>query len=111
MVGKNELRIHWDMYRDVFPAVIRVRDTDREITHVGRITFEPLGNEAICYEPSFELRREQVQVLMDDLWMAGIRPSTEGREADVIDAQKEHLKSLRESVSVLHAVVHARMCK
>lgn len=51
--------------------------------------------EAVRLEPFVIIGNVQAQVLMDDLWAAGVRP-TEGRgSAGVMEAVQSHLKDLR----------------
>lgn len=45
--------------------------------------------------PSFTLGRQEAQVLMDDLWQAGLRPSEGTGSAGALKATQDHLKDMR----------------
>jgi len=52
-------------------------------------------NPAVAIEPTFHLRLEAAQTLMDDLWACGIRP-TEGKgSAGALAATERHLEDMR----------------
>lgn len=53
---------------------------------------QDLGNEP---EPFTELSEDAAQVLMDDLWRGGIRPTEGEGSAGAMTAVQEHLKDLR----------------
>lgn len=46
-------------------------------------------------EPLLSLRKDEVQVLMDDLWNCGIRPSEVANDVGELRATKEHLKDMQ----------------
>lgn len=49
-----------------------------------------------AWGPTLDVEPEALQELVDDLWRMGIRP-TEGKVSDrTLQAQEEHIKSLRE---------------
>ena len=45
--------------------------------------------------PLLALRMEQAQVLMDDLWNAGVRPTEGAGSAGAMRAAQDHIKDLR----------------
>ena len=45
--------------------------------------------------PLLALRMEQAQVLMDDLWNAGVRPTEGAGSAGSMRAAQDHIKDLR----------------
>lgn len=45
--------------------------------------------------PSFEISTEQAQVLIDDLWNAGIRPTEGNGSAGAMRAVERHLEDMR----------------
>jgi hypothetical protein len=92
-----EIRCHhvpWDgrtafclMGRDVAP-------NDRRRYYMAtNVTFEPV-EEGQELQPTFKLRRDQVQALMDELWRVGVRPSEAG-SAGELEATKAHLRDMR----------------
>lgn len=55
----------------------------------------PSGN---ILEPTFKLQREQAQLLMDDLWNCGLRPSEGTGSAGALVATQKHLEDMRKLV-------------
>ena len=47
-------------------------------------------------EPSFRLERKEAQLLMDDLWHCGIRPTEKVGTVGQLKATESHLKDMRE---------------
>lgn len=59
--------------------------------------------------PTIQVESEALQELVDDLWRVGIRP-TEGKVSDrTLQAQEEHIKSLREVTANLLALEKLRI--
>lgn len=52
----------------------------------------------IMAEPTFRLSREASQILMDDLWASGIRPSEALYPQGALKAMQAHLKDLQRLV-------------
>ena len=65
----------------------------------GNAVGEPLtmkeGEPGEMVEPTVRLEREQAQVLMDDLWACGIRPTEGMGSAGSLRATEKHLKDMR----------------
>ena len=96
-----ELKLHhvpWDL-RTAFCLVGRSIGPNDERRHymATNITFEPIG-EGQLMEPTFKLRRDQVQALMDELYRIGVRPSEQGTAGE-LEATKAHLKDMRALVA------------
>lgn len=54
-------------------------------------------------EPTFILSREDAQILMDDLWNSGLRPSEGTGSAGALAATQKHLEDMRKLVFEKHA--------
>lgn len=50
------------------------------------------------FEPAFELDYAQAQTLMDDLWIAGLRPTEGTGSAGALSATQKHLEDMRRLV-------------
>jgi len=61
------------------------------IDSVEIISVEP----GCIIEPLFSLNRTDTQVLMDDLWDAGVRPSEGSGSAGALKATQNHLEDMR----------------
>lgn len=76
------------------------RDHNGLVTHLGApIMMEPYKEASIIQHETFMLRRDRVQVLFDELYRMGFRPTRDlDGKADargVVDAMKEHINDLR----------------
>lgn len=96
-----ELRLHhvpWDL-KTAFCVVGRSIGPNAERRHymATNITFEPV-EEGQALEPTFTLRRDQVQALMDELYRVGVRPSEQGTAGE-LEATKAHLRDMRALVA------------
>ena len=73
-------------------------DSEGRRTVAKPIEFEPFV-EGSLLEPALHLSPERAQLLIDDLWAAGFRP-TQGRQSDgVTAAQASHLADMRAIVA------------
>jgi len=68
----------------------------------GMATAEPIvmteRQEGELAKPSFEIDHKQAQVLMDDLWVAGLRPTEGAGSAGALAATQRHLEDMRKLV-------------
>ena len=68
----------------------------------GNATSEPIVMKerelGVSCEPSFKLDNEQAQVLMDDLWNSGLRPTEGSGSAGALAATQRHLDDMRKLV-------------
>jgi len=65
----------------------------------GKILFEPyIENEIIPDDGILKLKQEEVQLLMDDLWRCGVRPSSGIGSVGQLEAVKYHLEDMRKLV-------------
>lgn len=56
---------------------------------------EETADSAVWKEPSFYLSREQATILINELWTAGIRPTSIGDQGETVSAVKAHLEDMR----------------
>ena len=72
---------------------------DKEKEFVGRIAFEEIKDKGIVIEPSLSVAVGPVdnaaQLLMDDLWNCGIRPTEGTGSAGSLKATQEHLEDMK----------------
>lgn len=61
------------------------------------LQWEPLKEDDITSHvaPLLSIRMEQAQVLMDDLWNAGVRPTEGAGSAGAMRAAERHIEDLR----------------
>lgn len=92
LIESLEVRAHSAPWWDGINFLIRDKGTATgEITMVKR-------DPCVAVEPSFRMSAQQAQVLMDDLWACGLRP-TEGKgSAGALAATQRHLEDMRRLV-------------
>ena len=68
----------------------------------GKAIAEPIVmkeyDPAVSTGPTFRLSYEQAQGLMDDLWVAGLRPTEGAGSAGALAATQRHLEDMRKLV-------------
>jgi len=77
---------------------ILVRREDSRGKFIGQpVVMRQLTNqqEATYSEPTFRMEPETAQVLMDDLWRCGLRPSEGTGSAGALAATQRHLEDFR----------------
>lgn len=57
------------------------------------------ADETLCHAPVAYLKASECQVLMDDLWRAGIRPTEGAGTAGSMRATENHLADMRKIVA------------
>jgi hypothetical protein len=68
-------------------------------TEMGSSLFELTKfEEGRTLDPSFSISQTEAQVLMDDLWSSGIRPTEGQGTAGAMGATQEHIKDLRKLI-------------
>jgi hypothetical protein len=66
--------------------------------HIGKpVLFEEVPREEIC-DPTLKLTDEQANKLINDLWVAGYRPSSGVSSTGQIEATNKHLNDMRRIV-------------
>jgi len=70
---------------------------ERQYFMATNVTFEPIA-EGETLQPTFSLRRDQVQALMDEMYRIGVRPTEQGTAGE-LEATKSHLKDMRNLVA------------
>lgn len=59
------------------------------------VVLRPVEDGALIYEPTVSLRREQAQMMMDELWRCGLRPIEGSGSAGSLAATERHLKDMQ----------------
>lgn len=72
------------------------RDGHCQPTWATDIRFEPFTEGSRIPHASFQLKREQVQELFEDLWRMGFRPLNIINEASRLEAVQSHLADMRQ---------------
>lgn len=93
----NELQLfaREEFARDGIALYLRSRAPGAEGMHFGRVLFERVDEGPVYIEPTVVLDRTAAQVLMDDLWACGIRPTDGAGTAGAMAATQAHVKDLQ----------------
>lgn len=90
---KTQIRAETRPWRDVVAVVVM------EVKDGRRFVAEPLRmveiNDGHLIEPTVSLNLESAQVLMDDLWNCGLRPTEGTGSAGALRAVERHLDDMR----------------
>lgn len=74
--------------------LISQRSGDGRLAVAQSITMTTIENDAYC-EPSLSIEPTAAQMLMDELWQCGLRPSEGSGSAGSLAATEAHLKDMR----------------
>ncbi len=96
----HAVRAIWNASVDIH---IGYRDEDRTLFRASPLSYVevPSGEASMVSDAAISLRYEEAQLLIDELWGAGLRPSEGTGSAGSLAATERHLKDLQELVKVL----------
>ena len=90
-----EVRCQREPWNDgVELAVFEKHQTGR-VMYAERLTFRELTPGEHIGEPTMRLQNSEAQMLMDELWRCGLRPSEGSGSAGSLAATERHLKDMR----------------
>lgn len=78
----------------------------RKPNHHGIITFKEKTEKDAYEPPSVLLQDTEAQLLMDDLWSSGIRPTEGSGSAGSLKATENHLNDMRKIAFDLLSATH-----
>jgi hypothetical protein len=87
-------RGHWGSGYDV---ILAKPNSENHISIVSNVEIESVGVDRII-DPLLSLTKNNAQLLMDDLWEAGIRPTEGTGSAGALKATQDHLTDMRKIV-------------
>jgi hypothetical protein len=73
------------------------KEGERSREHISEVVFREYGH-AERVDTTFVLSHIEAQVLMDDLWASGLRPTEGSGSAGALRATEKHLKDMRQIV-------------
>ena len=89
-----EVRAQRQPWRDGIELLALVRD-DRGTSIAKPLTLERIEDGAYAPEPTMALTSQAAQMLMDELWRCGLRPSEGAGSAGSLAATERHLKDMQ----------------
>ena len=85
-------------WRSYIQFLVTSVDDHGKIGYGQPITFDTEQDERVETMPTFNLYEEEAQILMDDLWNCGFRPTEGTGSAGSLAATERHLKDLQTMV-------------
>jgi len=98
MKGDLEIRARGNDWRSEIEFVIKKSIDGKRYVAEPIMMKEVEPNMAIPYKSILSIGIEEAQVLMDDLWHCGLRPSEGSGSAGALAATQRHLDDMRELV-------------
>jgi len=93
------LRAQWQPWYAGLSFIWFEPEQDGKISVADPITIRLVEKDAMpAVKPMLTLRKDEAQVLMDDLWNCGIRPTDRANDVGELRATKEHLKDMQRIV-------------
>ena len=90
-----EVRCRRQAWRDGVEVAVLERHPTGRLMYAERLTMrEMTEGDEIC-EPTMSLRNDEAQMLIDELWRCGLRPSEGSGSAGSLAATERHLKDMR----------------
>lgn len=89
-----ELKAQRQPWRDDIELMAMVRD-GRGTSIANPLTLERIEDGSYPSEPTMTLSNQGAQMLMDELWRCGLRPSDGSGSAGSLAATERHLKDMR----------------
>ena len=93
---KTEVRAERLHYTNNIDLVVAQRSDDGTVAVALPLVFQRLEIGAYVGEPTIRLELESAQLLMDELWRCGLRPSEGTGSAGSLAATERHLKDMRD---------------
>lgn len=90
--------VAWSPFRGKFEAVVTHRGLSGKNSIARPMFFEEVEDGTRAEWPTFSLTPEEAQILSDQLWNAGVRPSGSKQSNGAFDAQGRHLEDMRRLV-------------
>ena len=90
-----EVRVEKAWYRNCFEVVVLQRLEGGRVSKAEPLTMKVLEENEVIGDPSFTLGVKEAQLLVDELWRCGLRPSEGSGSAGSLAATERHLKDMQ----------------
>lgn len=91
---KTEIRANRTPWQDVIELAIIKRNTNGNIAIAEPLIMRTLDKSEII-QPTLSLRIDEAQIMIDELWRVGLRPSEGTGSAGSLAATERHLKDMQ----------------
>lgn len=89
-----EVRCQREPWNDGIQVAVLEKHPTGRVMHAERLTLHEL-TPGEYIEPTMSLRNDEAQMLMDELWRCGLRPSEGSGSAGSLAATERHLKDMQ----------------
>ena len=90
-----EVRCRRESWKDGVEVVVFEKHPTGRVMYAEKLTLRELPPAEIIGEPTMRLRNDEAQMLIDELWRCGLRPSEGSGSAGSLAATERHLKDMR----------------
>ena len=90
-----EVRCRREPWKDGVEVVVFENRPTGRMMYAEKLTMRELPPAEIIGEPTMRLRNDEAQMLIDELWRCGLRPSEGSGSAGSLAATERHLKDMR----------------
>ena len=92
---RTEIRAQKIFVKNAIDLTVIQRMSGGKIAVAKPLTLETIDPEFVMPEPTMTLRMNEAQLLMDELWDCGLRPSEGSGSAGSLRATEKHLKDMQ----------------
>ena len=89
-----EVRCQREPWKDGVEIAVIERHAGRTMV-AERLTMREIAEDGLIGEPTMHLHNSEAQMLMDELWRCGLRPSEGSGSAGSLAATERHLKDMQ----------------
>lgn len=90
-----EVRCQREPWRDGIEVAVFDKHPTGRVMFAERLTLRELTEGEMLPEPTIRLRNDEAQMLIDELWRCGLRPSEGSGSAGSLAATERHLKDMQ----------------
>lgn len=95
MSNEIEIRAEKRLFRNCVDLMVFQSISDEEIAIGKPVILEKTERGAAFTEPTISLNYEQAQMLIDELWRCGLRPTEGHGSAGMLAATERHLSDMK----------------
>ena len=90
-----EVRCQREPWKDGIEVAVFEKDLTGRVMYAERLTMREMTPGECLGEPTMRLKNDEAQMLIDELWRCGLRPSEGSGSAGSLAATERHLKDMQ----------------
>ena len=94
-MGRTEVRCRNAYWMDTIDLLVLNVPYEGQKFYAEPLTMKPLDQGSIISQPTLSLRNDEAQLLMDELWRCGLRPTEGSGSAGSLAATEKHLQDMQ----------------